>query len=67
MANGRPWGRIGRWIDALKRGLTSLVWLVADVLNLGWGEDPHTTVTFRAIVDAVLPETPELADELGTE
>ena len=67
MANGRSWGRIGRWTDALKRGLTSLAWLVAERLELGWGEDPHTSVTFRAVVDAVVPETPELGDELGPE
>ena len=67
MADGRAWGRIGRWIDAARRGLESLAWLVADRLDLGWGEDPHTTVTFRAVVDAVVPETPELADELGSE
>ncbi len=29
--------------------------------------DPHTRLTFRAIVDAVIPETPELGDELGSE
>jgi hypothetical protein len=39
---------------------------VAERLGLDWGEDPHTSVTFRAIVDAVVPETPELADELGS-
>ena len=29
--------------------------------------DPHTTETFRAVADAVVPETPELADEIGDE
>jgi hypothetical protein len=29
--------------------------------------DPHTAVTFRAIADAVVPETPELETELGPE
>ena len=29
--------------------------------------DLHVEVTFRAIVDAVVPETPELGDELGSE
>ena len=67
MADGRAWDRVGRWIDAARRGLESLAWLAADRLDLGWGEDPHTSVTFRAIVDAVVPETPELADELGAE
>jgi hypothetical protein len=67
MTDGRPWGRIGRWIDALRRGLTSLAWLLAERLGLDWGEDPHTSVTFRAVVDAVVPETPELDDDLGPE
>lgn len=30
-------------------------------------ENVHTTVTFRAVVDAVLPATPRLAEELGPE
>ncbi|MEF8841937.1 MAG: hypothetical protein V5A62_09980 [Haloarculaceae archaeon] len=67
MTDSRQWARVGRWTDALRRGLTSLVWLVAERLGLDWGEDPHTVVTFRAIVDAVVPETPELRDELGPE
>jgi hypothetical protein len=29
--------------------------------------DPHTLATWRAVVDAVIPETPELGDELGEE
>lgn len=29
--------------------------------------DGHTVATWRAVVDAVVPETPELADELGEE
>lgn len=29
--------------------------------------DPHTTETFRAVADAVVPETPELAEEIGSE
>ena len=29
--------------------------------------DPHTTETFRAVVDAIVPETPELAEEIGDE
>lgn len=29
--------------------------------------DPHTRDTYRAVVDALIPETPELADELGPE
>jgi len=63
----RPWERAARWMDALRRALTSLVWLAADLAGIDWGEDPHTTVTFRAVVDAVVPETPELEAELGPE
>ena len=66
MANG-PWERVDRWIDASRRGLTSLAWLIAERLGLDWGEDPHTSVTFRAVVDAVIPETRELGEELGSE
>jgi hypothetical protein len=29
--------------------------------------DPHTRDTYRAIVDAIIPRTPELGDELGPE
>lgn len=29
--------------------------------------DPHTRDTYRAIVDAIIPETPQLEDELGPE
>jgi hypothetical protein len=30
-------------------------------------DDPHTVATFRALVDLVVPETPDLAAELGEE
>jgi hypothetical protein len=29
--------------------------------------DPHTTETFRAVADGIVPETPELAEEIGDE
>ena len=38
-----------------------------DVLEEPLEEDPHTVDTYRAIVDAVLPRTPQLEDELGPE
>lgn len=38
-----------------------------DVLNDSVPADPHTVDTYRAIVDAVVPRTPELEDELGPE
>ena len=66
MANG-PWERVGRWIDSARRAATSLAWLVADLVGLDIGEDPHTAVTFRAVVDAVVPETRELEADLGSE
>ena len=36
---------------------------IADPLT----SDPHTADTYRAIVDAIIPRTPELGDELGPE
>lgn len=30
-------------------------------------DDPHTGATYRAVVDVVVPNTPDLADELGPE
>lgn len=30
-------------------------------------DDPHTGATYRAVVDVVVPRTPELCEELGTE
>jgi hypothetical protein len=39
----------------------------AEAAELAERTDPTTRATFRAIVDAVVPETPELADELGPE
>jgi hypothetical protein len=38
-----------------------------DVLNDSIPADPHTVDTYRAIVDAIVPRTPELEDELGSE
>lgn len=38
-----------------------------DVLNDSIPSDPHTVDTYRAIVDAIVPRTPELEDELGPE
>ncbi|MFB6166242.1 MAG: hypothetical protein ABEJ31_13870 [Haloarculaceae archaeon] len=36
-------------------------------LNAPLDTDPHTRDTYRAIVDAIVPRTPELGDELGPE
>ncbi len=40
---------------------------VAESLAGGVPSDPHTLATYRSIVDAILPRTPELAGELGEE
>jgi hypothetical protein len=56
--------RARRWLSELWEWLESM---------LGGGEpdesdlDVHVEVTLRAVVDAVVPETPELADEFGPE
>ncbi|MFD1513363.1 hypothetical protein [Halomarina rubra] len=36
-------------------------------MNAPLESDPHTADTYRAIVDAIVPRTPELEDELGGE
>lgn len=38
-----------------------------EVLAAPLSTDPHTRDTYRAIVDAIVPRTPELEDELGPE
>jgi hypothetical protein len=62
MENASLWHRLLRQVFAVWRTLTSV---------LGLGPDPdtdaHTRVTFRAVADAVVPRTPELADEPGPE
>jgi len=59
--------RIRRWIDAILRGSASALELLADLVSGTEDVERHTVVTFRAIVDAVVPETPELDPELGPE
>jgi hypothetical protein len=59
--------RLRRWIDAVLRGAASALELLADVVSGSEDVELHTVVTFRAIVDAVVPETPELDPELGPE
>lgn len=60
-------GRVSRWATALARAAWSMVELLAERLGLRPDVDPHTRVTFRAATDAVIPETPALAAELGAE
>jgi len=38
-----------------------------EVLEEPMASDPHTRETYRSIVDAIVPRTPELEDELGPE
>ena len=59
--------RLRRWADAVLRGAASALELLADVVSGSEDVELHTVVTFRAIVDAVVPETPELDPELGPE
>ncbi|PHQ39555.1 hypothetical protein DJ69_05770 [Halorubrum persicum] len=49
------------------QSLTSTGGLLLELVGVGPDVDPHTKVTFRAIGDAVMPETPGLAGELGPE
>lgn len=80
MGNDRPWKQrvqesnlvvkglrsIARWGDAANRSLQSLLKWTGR--RLGFSSiDAHTIVTFRAVTDAVIPETPELGAELGPE
>jgi hypothetical protein len=67
MPRARPWRRLLRWGTFGWRSLTSAVELVAERL---WGRpdvDLHTQVTFRAVTDAAIPETPALGDDRGPE
>jgi hypothetical protein len=67
MTTGDAVERIGRWLRAVWRALTSLVELLGEFVGLRADVDPHTRVTFRAVVDAVVPETPALAADVGPE
>jgi hypothetical protein len=58
-------GDIRTWLSALWRWLRSL--LGGDQPTEASDGDLHVAVTFRAVADAVVPETPALADELGPE
>ena len=70
--NARPWTRILRGVLAVWRTLEAVSSPPpgpgpdADA-DSGPGAVGHTTLTFRAVADAVVPRTPGLADELGRE
>jgi hypothetical protein len=66
MGTERPWHRLLRWAGDAWRNLMSML----DRMDGPDGDpdiDPDTAVTFRAITDAVLPETPELEEKLGAD
>jgi len=64
MGTGRLWHRLLRWAGEAWRRLASAV---GETNEFDPEVDPHTAVTFRAVADAVIPETPELGEELGPE
>jgi hypothetical protein len=65
--NNEQMRRLQQWIDAILRGSASALELLADLVSGTEDVELHTVVTFRAVVDAVIPETPELDPELGPE
>ncbi|MFP4530759.1 MAG: hypothetical protein ACLFNC_05645 [Halodesulfurarchaeum sp.] len=67
MISGSVIRRPVRWLAYAWRGLTSVAGWFLKAVGIGRDVDPHTRVSFRAIADAVVPETPELAEELGSE
>jgi hypothetical protein len=62
MHEGPLWRRVLRRVDDFWDGLASLLGIRIDP-----DRDLHTLATYRAVVDAVVPETPDLAAELGSE
>jgi hypothetical protein len=62
MSQEPVWRRLLRRVDAVWEQVASLLGLRFEP-----DRDVHTLVTYRAVVDAVVPETPELADDLGPE
>ena len=62
MHEGPLWRRLLRRVDDLWDGVASLLGIRIDP-----DRDLHTLATYRAVVDAVVPETPDLAAELGSE
>ena len=57
--------RLGDWAAALVGLGSSLVESIGRLLGLIDPVDVHTMITFRAVIDAVIPETPALGDDLG--
>ncbi|MFT4930929.1 MAG: hypothetical protein ACI91T_000803 [Natronomonas sp.] len=66
MGNGNPWHEFLRWLGRAWRKVASSMGWVRETTGF-FRVDPHTAVTFRAIADAIVPETPALEAELGPE
>ncbi len=67
MGTERLWHRALRWAGTVWRRLRSVLDGTDDTNGSRLANDPHTAVTFRAVADAVIPETPNLGEELGAE
>lgn len=67
MGAARVWRRIRPRAIAAWRRLLSVLGRKVGSGRFRSYLDAHTKVTFRAFADAVVPETPELRDELGPE
>jgi hypothetical protein len=65
MGDASPWIRILREAGSVWRTIQSV--LEPEPTSGTDDTDLHTVLTFRAVADAVVPRTPDLADELGAE
>jgi hypothetical protein len=65
MGDASPWTRILREAGSVWRTIQSV--LEPRPTSDTDDTDLHTVLTFRAVADAVVPRTPDLADELGAE
>lgn len=61
----RLWRRLLWGARAAWRGVVSLLGLAGAVTGLSPDVNAHTAVTYRAVADAVVPETPALGETLG--
>lgn len=59
--------RVANWFGFVRRLVGWIAGELVELAGLGPDVDPHTSVTFRAVADAVVPETPGLADDIGPE
>ena len=61
------WHRVVWWAGAVWRSLRSALEGTDDTDESRPEVDSHTAVTFRAVADAVVPETPDLGEDPGPE